>query len=497
MTIVARWKPLLPYIAIVLAAAMLTLPGALAPVRLNDSFWIDWVWLDQFAEQLRHGTLYPRWLPLSHGGLGSPVFYYYPPLAFYLASIFVIAGLSVWASIVATFLAGYALSGATMYWWLKGQARAPLFGALIFMIAPYHIFNFYTRGALAEFVATALLPLVMLGLRRLGEEKRGGFAIAALSYGALIGTHLPLALLGSLFLFGPYALIANRSRLANLVPIGAALALGAALAAIYLVPSVLLDQYRASALLWQNANLRPSNWNPWNPLLWNSNGYRTVLIMVAAIEIPLLVLIVRHRSGWAAVAAAYGLIAVGAVPILWSLPGLSAVQFPFRLLPVAEFALATAAALVPWGPALLPLAIFPLMWTVIASASPGSEGLSMAELRSLHPDVPENLPPGERPYSWPSRWALGVAASHRQPRFSNGVTVEPLFYFPAWRVTCEGRSVETFADPGTQLLSYRGQGCARKLRMTAPEMAGGAISMLGFLALLAMTAVGRRRRRHA
>ena len=64
-------------VAVIIAtAALLTLPALMGPVRLNDSFWIDWVWLDQFARELGHGVLYPRWLPLSHGGLGSPSFYY-------------------------------------------------------------------------------------------------------------------------------------------------------------------------------------------------------------------------------------------------------------------------------------------------------------------------------------------------------------------------------------------------------------------------------------
>ena len=47
------------------AAIALILPLALGPTRLNDSFWIDQVWLDQFARELGKGIAYPRWLPLS------------------------------------------------------------------------------------------------------------------------------------------------------------------------------------------------------------------------------------------------------------------------------------------------------------------------------------------------------------------------------------------------------------------------------------------------
>src|SRR5438270_272462 len=75
-------QTVLAFSLLLLAAMLLSVPAALGPVRLNDSFWIDLVWLEQFARELGHGVIYPRWLPLSHDGLGSPVFYYYPPFAF-------------------------------------------------------------------------------------------------------------------------------------------------------------------------------------------------------------------------------------------------------------------------------------------------------------------------------------------------------------------------------------------------------------------------------
>ena len=135
--------------AILVATAMLTsLPAAFGPVRLNDSFWIDLVWLEQFAREMGNGSLYPRWLPLSHDGLGSPVFYYYPPLGFYLASAFALTGIGTYLALIGAFFAAMLLSGAGVYLWLKDQTQRPWVGALLFMIAPYHLFNFYMRGAL-------------------------------------------------------------------------------------------------------------------------------------------------------------------------------------------------------------------------------------------------------------------------------------------------------------------------------------------------------------
>ncbi len=152
--------------AIVALAIALTVPALLSPQMTHDSFWIDWVWADQFTAELAKGNFYPRWMPLSHGGLGSPVFYYYPPLAFYACALFGLAGFSTYWSIVAVFCCGFALAGFTMYAWLRETAKSPLLGALLFMAMPYHVLDFYGRGALAEFAAIALIPLVALGVKR-------------------------------------------------------------------------------------------------------------------------------------------------------------------------------------------------------------------------------------------------------------------------------------------------------------------------------------------
>ena len=72
------------YLLFVAVAALLMLPAVLGPSMLYDSFIISWVWANQFTSEIARGNLYPRWLPLSNSGLGSPVFYYYPPIAFYV-----------------------------------------------------------------------------------------------------------------------------------------------------------------------------------------------------------------------------------------------------------------------------------------------------------------------------------------------------------------------------------------------------------------------------
>ena len=382
-----------------------------------------------------------------------------------------------------------------MFAWLKGQVRDPLFGSLVFMIAPYHVFNFYQRGAIAEFLASALLPLVMLGIRRVVMNERSGIWITALAYGALIATHLPLALLASLFLFLPYGLVSSRASTPLLLRLALPFVIGAGLAAIYLVPALALEQFRDSAKLWAFSYLQPASWTVWDLQSWSDKNFRALLLMFATITIPILALVFRRRSGWAIWALVCGLLAVGILPFLWDLPGLRSVQFPFRLLPVAEFAFATAIAFAPRSITFSPVLWLPLiaMAGFVIIAKPAEVSVTLAELQSLHPDVPENLPPGHRPYSWPSSWALHIAGQHRSAQFDGHVTVEPSFYFPSWRVRCGGRLVSTYAAPETQLLAHEGANCSRSLRWTVPERIGAALSAAALLLLLLIAAVPRLR----
>ena len=495
-TVEARWGRWRPYLAIVAFALLLTLPAILAPLKLHDSFWIDWVWTDQFGEQLRQGHLYPRWLPASHDGLGSPVFYYYPPLSFYPAGLLAALGMTPGAAVVATFGLAFAGSGAAMYLWARGWTGYPLAASLFFMAAPYHLADFYGRGALAETCAIALIPLLALGLMRVAEGK--GPALAAIAYAAMIATHLPLALLASLFLVAPYALVLAKGRPRALLAFAPPLALGVALSAIYLVPALMLEPYRDAAVLWSHEVLRPDHWlllAHWGEPL---DGMRSITLkVIAVVALPALFMAWRWRSLWAGWAILCCLVVAGLLPFFWDLPLIRSVQFPFRALPFAEFGLATAFALAPKDgrrlAALLAVPALALSATFLLAPAPDSAPVTEAEL-ARHPDVPENLPPGERIYSWPSRWALGLAAVSRAPIRVGEDIVEPVFYFPAWRVTCAGTETPAFPDGATGLLAHRGTGCTVALGWTGAEKAGAAISLLALLALLALIFRHRPRR---
>ena len=103
------------------------------------------------------------------------------------------------------------------------------------------------------------MPLLALGLRRV---RRGqGPALAAISYAAMIATHLPLALLASLFLVAPYALVLARRRPRALLAFAPPLAIGIGARGHLSPPGALtLEPYRDAAVLWSHDVLRPDHW---------------------------------------------------------------------------------------------------------------------------------------------------------------------------------------------------------------------------------------------
>lgn len=469
---------LAPTAVIMLVIAALMMPVLLGPLLNHDSFWIDYVWAKQFTALLREGVLYPRWLPWSHDGLGSPVFYYYPPLGFYLTAAFEIAGLSTYGSILAAFALGFAVSGLGTYYWLRGTPNA-LIGAIFFTLAPYHSFNFAMRGALAESVAVALLPLLAIGLGRIAGGRHWG--AAAIAYAAIIMSHLPLALLVSLFFIAPYAL-RHRQHLAGFAKCCAA---GIGLAAIYLVPALGLSEFRDSGPLWGNPYLRPGFWSIF-AANWDSHYVGYIHVTILALAVPATVFAVGSRDRWAIYALAILAIALGLVPFVWSLPLLRDVQFPYRILPLAELAIAAAIASSDMKPAIRvgSLAV-PLLWSAVLASTPHEPGPDRLAVEQHHLDVTEYVPPGALQPDDTAPWLASPREGRVPAPEVPGWSVQPTFYFPAW--SC------AVPEPKTKLLMHRPD-CRPQLRMTPQEKIGAAISLAALLALVTAFAMKLRRR---
>lgn len=381
---------------VAIVALVLMTPSLLWGPGAIDSAVYNYVWTKQFGELLGQGVLYPRWLPDSWGGLGSPAFYFYPPLAFYMSGLLDLAGLSTLQAINGSALLALFASGLTMSAWLRFKGANPLW-ALLYMAAPYHLYDWYARAALAEFSAFIWLPLIALAIE--APPRRWATPLLAVSFAALIMTHLPVALLTAMGLIAPMVL-RRREHVASYVLAGA---IGLGLSAIYLLPALTLQDHISTAAM-TSGYFQPENWAPWGP----NAGLWVVPFALA----PLALAVGRERF-WLGLTLFAIAMSLAVIPAVWSLPALNRVQFPWRMLVVVEFAAVTAAALAP--PKLIPVAI-----AFAISLSPYTQLVSLGSLglrthygveidRNL-PDAPEYLPSGSD--------LTGVSERNRSPDLS-------------------------------------------------------------------------------
>lgn len=348
----SRWRP---PAAIWATAVLVMLPELIGGPSFSFSFRYNFSWAGEFSRLFLAGDLWPRWLPALWDGLGSPSFYFYPPLYFWAVSLVRAISFGTLPVAMATSVATLVIlasSGVTMRAWLRGMAgeKAALIGAIGYMLAPYHLDDIYTRGALAEVTTYAVLPLVMIALRRLAASgKVVDIVWLALAYAMLVLSHLPIALLASVTLLPLAALwrVWQGGGLRFLLCCALAVALGGGLAAAYWLPALALRPY----VFWQAMGgdfYRIDRWFFFTDTWWQVSF---PIFMTLAASLFALAALMKSRSGdvllWVGLILVSALLISGALPFVWKLPGLREVQFAWRLLTVVEFAVVTVLVLAP------------------------------------------------------------------------------------------------------------------------------------------------------
>ena len=523
-------------LAIIVVAILAMGPELLFGLTVTDNYRFNLLWPEQFGNLFRSYHLYPRWLPRAWEGLGAPTFYFYPPLFFWVVSV--VDGITLGALGPERFvpigttivLAG---AGLSMRAWLRHVTtdRAALIGAIAYMIAPYHLYDIYCRGALTEAAAYASVPLVMLALARLGEGRHRYFPILAASYAILLLTHLPTALLVSVLLIPPFvfrtALRAERP-VAFLVSASGGGVLGIALAAIYLVPALTLLPFVNSEALNQGF-YQPDTWFFWRTPAGTMGG-RMLFIIPAAVGAALLAVgaITARRENsslfWPVLTLVVVLLVAGLFPPFWKLPGLALVQFPWRALLIVEFAAITMLASLRWRIAgSIPLAaltvlafayvLFGMMALHTIKRTVNEQALTASQLRQGYLDAPEYTPRGVSIHNAddPDRVRVELSnaplVSATDPRATikasevadGGVavaiesptaTVVKLrrHYFPHWHIRdAHGRDLQISPDRREQIVTFVAPAGKSSLRLqhgSAPhEELGRAISVLALLVL--------------
>ncbi len=449
---------------------------------------------------IRHGVLYPRWLPELMLGQGYPVLGYYAPSMYYLAELFVLPGFSVDTGLAIA--CGLAVILAAMGAYLLardlfgdgGAWPAALVAAVAYAYSPYLMTNLYVRGAIAEFGANALLPWVFWTFRRLvtGSRPDRYLLPASLALAGLAITHNITLLLVPPGLVA-YVLIIWRqhSRLsARLIWAACALAAAMAISAWFWAPLIGERSYLSTGAYQSSQDILGGQYWTWSNFLqlrpifeYHADPPFQLGLVQLVLAAAGAVLVLRRGSEWLffiAVAFVAGIFAASWAAPIWSHSQLMlVVQFPWRMLTLISLPLAllTGALLLPFrrrglqaaaGAALLAIILmsnYPrtgdfqaaipersdIGLPVIAQAEPElSPGTTYS--REFHPrwlDEPDGDGATE-PQPLSGQITVQSAGSYRL-EFSvdsetGGALRLPQLYFPGWRARIDGFAAPLYAS---------------------------------------------------
>jgi non-canonical purine NTP pyrophosphatase (RdgB/HAM1 family) len=478
-------------------------------------------WME-VVHQWKHGIFFPRWASFAHWTYGEARFLFYPPASWNLGAFLgmlmpwqMTSGAYVWLALTA--------SGASMFLlarrWLN-RADA-IFASVLYAANPYHLVIVYWRSALAELLASCLIPLLLLFVMRAEDDgKRVILPLSAIVAAAWL-TNAPSAVMVNYslaLLFVTVAILHRKSRI--LFYGAAAVALGTALAAFYIVPAAYEEKWiNLSQVL--APGVRPQD----NFLFTNisdadHNHFNLFMSIVAVAEILIVgvcLWFLRHRSAlrdlwWSLAiwAGAATFLMCGLSFVFWEfLPELRFVQLPWRWLLCLNVPLALAVPFVlprwRWRLVLYAsmIALLLLLWHRVQQ-SWWDNAADLAEMQDAIEDgtgyegTDEYVPAGADPYDLtknaPQVAVVGRDTAHirildwgvERKRFTAEVSRPErlrlrLFNYPAWQVEVNGVPIQAKTQPHTEeILVPVDTGISEiraKFIQTPDRLAGGFVSL--------------------
>lgn len=186
-----------------------------------------------------------RWVPDAGYGYGYPQFNFYPPSVYYVGAVLHRVGIQYIDAVKILFVLGYILSAIAMFILVESLLGAwPGFvSSVLYTYVPYKAVEVYVRGAMSEFWALTLFPLILWALYKIVKtEKKKYFILFSIYLSLLFLTHNLMTLI-----FAPIAVlwvlywIFVEKKIYMWLKIGLSGLLGVGLAAFFTLP-VLFEQ---------------------------------------------------------------------------------------------------------------------------------------------------------------------------------------------------------------------------------------------------------------
>ena len=350
------------------------------PVGADTAAHVNW--MSNFARQVANGEPYPRWLSGMNAGLGSPVMFLYGPVTYYLGAFVRLVTGGHFAEGLgpmreAGFVAAFALvlSGITMYWWLRGFATqtGALIGAAVYLLVPARqVALLYLGAGLPSYLAHAIAPAMLAATGYIVRRRPYAIQLFAVCFALMAATHMwTTVVFAALPLVWGVVSARPRERLRITAQIVLGYGIGAALAAIYLIPASVhqhdvswdmliarsgdIYSYAKRFLFADNLFVKPDDYRS---LAWIISWF--FISTIGAAACAFLLAWQRKEPGlrraagfWLAIGVMAVFMASPLSVFVWkSIHFLQKMQFPWRFHTVLEIATAALAALAAGGPPL-------------------------------------------------------------------------------------------------------------------------------------------------
>lgn len=521
----------LPLLAIGLAAFLVELPFFFFGTPSgHDVEFHTYSWLE-VVSQWRHGIFYPRWAAWAHFGYGEPRFIFYPPASWILGALISVVfpwtlatSVYIWIALVA--------AGVSMFFlarrWL--DRRSATFAAVLYAVNPYHLVIVYWRSAFAELLAACLIPLLLLFVVEAVEGRRRILALGLVLAAAWL-TNAPAAVMIHYSLALLIVFFAWRKRSPQLLLAGAAaVALGACLAAFYLLPAI-YEQKWVTISQAVSAGSRPQD----NFLFVHTtdpdhDAFNHVISWVAVLEMGLIAVsfvggkLWRRRDDLSNVSlvwvVACSVLMLPMTLFLWDiLPKMRFMQFPWRWLLCLSMVFAIVLTMGlrrwPWRAAACLLSLLVVVGAWHKIQEPWWD--NAADLREMQDNMSDRIgyegtneytPLGAKPSAinkdarnvtvdGPARAAIRVQRWDAESKAFTADMSAPdqlalrLFPYPAWKADVNGRIVQTGVRPGTGQMLVPVEAGMNGVQITFvrtwDRRAGGWISGITALGLIGWT----------
>lgn len=156
--------------------------------------------IEGIAQGLREGQFPVRIYSQAKNGYGYAPSLFYGEFFLYFPALLRLLGMSIQGAYRTYVMAVQALTAGISFFSFRQMFRhnkTALLGSILYMLAPYHIYNIYWRSAAGEYTAQAFLPLILAALSLLyapqlpsKHQRRVACTELVIAFGSLVQTHI-------------------------------------------------------------------------------------------------------------------------------------------------------------------------------------------------------------------------------------------------------------------------------------------------------------------